>query len=167
MSIIAIGLNLLLVVLLGAALFVGWRLNARLKALRQSHEGFARAVGELNAAARRAEQGLADLRAASDEAGDLLGERMEKARALAQKLERLIEQGGPLAERAPEIDPAAERRLGSLLALARQPRGRPEPEPASDRPMAPAAREPLILRRPSSFDDDLFDMPAEPRSARR
>ena len=62
MSAIAIGLNLMLAGLLAAALMMGYRLNARLKALRESHEGFAKAVAELDAAAARAEQGLADLR---------------------------------------------------------------------------------------------------------
>ncbi|HEY9233445.1 MAG TPA: flagellar positioning protein PflI, partial [Phenylobacterium sp.] len=72
MSAVAIGMNLLLAGLLVAAMVVGVRLNARLKALRESHEGFARAVAELDAAAARAEQGLADLRAATDEAHDAL-----------------------------------------------------------------------------------------------
>jgi len=64
MSLIGIALNMLLAGLLLAALGLGWRLNQRLKALRDSHDGFANAVRELNAAAERAEQGLADLRAA-------------------------------------------------------------------------------------------------------
>ena len=67
MSAIAIGLNLMLAGLLAAALMMGFRLNGRLKALRESHEGFAKAVAELDAAAARAEQGLADLRAAFDD----------------------------------------------------------------------------------------------------
>ena len=62
MSIVAIGMNRMLAGLLVVALVMGYRLNARLKALRESHEGFARAVAELDAAAARAEQGLADLR---------------------------------------------------------------------------------------------------------
>ena len=44
MSIIGIGLNLLLACLLAAALALGWRLNRRLKALRDSHDGFAAAL---------------------------------------------------------------------------------------------------------------------------
>jgi hypothetical protein len=41
--------------------------------LRDSHEGFAKAVADLDRAAMRAEQGLADLRAATDEAADSSG----------------------------------------------------------------------------------------------
>jgi hypothetical protein len=125
MSLIGVLLNLLLASLLVATLGMGWRLNRRLKALRDSHEGFAVAVAELNTAAARAEQGLADLRAATDEAVDILGDRIEKGRTLAGRLDRLIEHAAvPLRAAAPAPDPVAERRLGALLAAARE--ARPE-----------------------------------------
>jgi len=161
MSIVAIGLNLLLVVLLGAALTLGWRLNLRLKALRAGQEGFAQAVAELTAAARRAEQGLADLRAASDQASDELGGRVEAARNLASRLERLIEAGGPLAAQAPKADEKyAERRLGALLASVQQPRVRPEPEPEirAER-HAPRRERELVLDTRVDLEDDLFEAP--------
>jgi hypothetical protein len=153
MSIVALGLNMLLAVLLAAALFMGWRLNGRLKTLRASHEGFAQAVGELNAAARRAEQSLADLRGASDDAAVLLGERIERAQALAARLERALDKAPSLP--AADEDAPGERRLGALIAAARQPRPRLEPERPTSR------REPLVLRTPVRQDDDLFDEPAE------
>ena len=98
MSLVAISMNLLLAVLLAAALIMGWRLNRRLKALRDSHEGFALAVAELDAAARRAEQGLADLRAATDEAAETLGDRVSEARQLSARLERQVREGPALLE---------------------------------------------------------------------
>lgn len=151
MSLIGIALNLLLACLLGAALWMGWRLNKRLTALRDSHDGFAKAVAELNAAAARAEKGLADLRLASDEATDVLADRIEKGRALAQKLERLIDQA-PATPARPEPQEemrSQERRLGALLAAAREARQRPERLVRSE--PAPAARS-----RPA-FEDDLFE----------
>ncbi|WP_374575751.1 DUF6468 domain-containing protein [Phenylobacterium sp.] len=159
MSAIAIGLNLLLAALLTGALAMGWRLNLRLKALRDSQAGFAQAVGELNAAAARAERGLAELRAASDETSEILHERMDKARQLAARLERLIEAGGPAAANAPTaVDEARAERLGALIAAARQPRAREE-TPAERRAVPERAerREPLVLSRPARMDDDLFD----------
>lgn len=152
MSVVGVILNLMLAGLLAAALTLGWRLNRRLKTLRDSHDSFAVAVRELNAAAQRAEQGLADLRAATDEAIDTLADRIEKGRALAAKLERLIAQAPAAAREAPQtrIDPAQERKLGALLAAAREGR------PAAPRAAAP---EPLVLRQPHSVDDDLFDEP--------
>ena len=129
MSAVAIGMNLLLAGLLAAALVIGVRLNARLKALRESHEGFARAVAELDAAAARAEQGLADLRAATDEAHDALADRIGKARALTARLDRQL-QGAPTPRADAVSESDVERvthRLGSLLSAAREPRPQREP----------------------------------------
>ncbi|HEX2817193.1 MAG TPA: DUF6468 domain-containing protein [Phenylobacterium sp.] len=173
MSIIGLAMNLLLAGLLMAALGMGWRLNRRLKALRDSHEGFAVAVAELNTAAARAEQGLADLRSATDEAVDILGDRIEKGRTLAARLDRLIEHAAVPQRAQPAAsladDPVAERRLGALLAAARE--ARPErvmpplrPE-ALRRPEALGradllARAPLERHAPRarrSVEDDLFD----------
>ena len=82
MSDIALIMNALLGALLVGALFVGWRLESRLKALKASHQSFAQAVADLDRAAGRAEQGLADLRAATDEAADSLAGRIERAKTL-------------------------------------------------------------------------------------
>ena len=157
MDIVAIGMNVLLACLLGAALTMGWRLNQRLKALRDSHDGFAIAVRELNTAAERAEQGLADLRAATDEAVDTLADRIEKGRALAAKLERLIVIAP--REAAAQPDPRRddhEKRLGALLAAAREGRGRP-----ADRRAEPASEPlpPLSMRLRMNPEDDLFEDP--------
>jgi hypothetical protein len=100
MSPIALSLNLLLAVLLLGALAVGFRLERRLKALRDSHKGFAEAVGDLDRAAARAETGLANLRTATDEALELLVGRIEKARDLAVKLDQLVARGQTVAEQA-------------------------------------------------------------------
>ncbi len=181
MSIIGIGLNLLLAVLLAATLMMGWRLNRRLKALRDSHAGFAVAVRDLNIAAERAEQGLADLRAATDD----LSDRIEKGRALAVKLEKLLREEPAPRVRAPEStqraevslrmraaepapaprqpaldDIAVERRLGALLSAAREARLRPEEEPLELRQPI-AARPSPRARMIAIEDDDLFeDLPA-------
>lgn len=179
MSLIAIAMNLLLAALLVAAMVVGLRLNKRLKALRDSHAGFEAAVRELNTAAVRAEQGLADLRAATDEAVDMLSDRIEKGRALAAKLEKLVAAAPELprpmaaAERIapramPPVAPAsrvenpAETRLSNLLAMARTRLAAKEAAQA-EAPVA-AEREPLVGRTPlpgrriaSTPDDDLFE----------
>ncbi|MDO8902727.1 MAG: DUF6468 domain-containing protein [Phenylobacterium sp.] len=158
MSLVAISMNVLLAVLLTAALIMGWRLNRRLKALRDSHEGFAQAVAELDAAARRAEQGLADLRAATDEAAETLGDRVAEARQLSGRLERQVREGPALHE-AEAAERAAERRLGALLSGAhelRPPRPRADPE----REISPIARPSRPLSKMArALEEDLFDTP--------
>ena len=170
MTFIGIGMNLLLAALLVATLVLGLRLNRRLQALRDSHDGFEAAVRELNTAAQRAEQGLADLRAATDEATDTLSDRIEKGRALATKLERLVSAAPerpqdsilarPLGTRSmpaamPVRETAAEQRLAALLSAARsrlqaEAEPRVEASPAPSRPRSPP-------RIASAIDDDLFE----------
>ena len=161
MSIIGLVMNVLLAGLLFAALGMGWRLNRRLKALRDSHDGFAVAVQELNTAAVRAEQGLADLRAATDEAVDLLADRIDKGRMLAAKLERLVDQA-PAPQRqaaSPTADPIAERRLGALLAAAREARPERGRAALAERLRPTEAPVPLGRVAPArrNVEDDLFD----------
>lgn len=182
MSLISVGMNLMLAGLLAAALMMGYRLNIRLKHLRDSHDGFAKAVAELDVAAARAEQGLADLRAATDDATDQLADRIEKARALTAKLDRQL-QSAPAAPVRPERMDRAERmvradraapipfrrevpdvdeadvervthRLGALLSAAREPRVRPEAERFVRPDVAPTRQRPR-------FEDDLFDGPTD------
>lgn len=126
MSLTAIVLNGLLAVLLVVALGYGMRLERRLKALRDSHEGFAKAVADLDRAAMRAEQGLADLRAATDEAADTLGERIAQAKALALQLDERLNQ--PMVT----PPPAASGRAGVEKRLSAEPRLAPEPRLAAE-----------------------------------
>ncbi|ATC31431.1 flagellar positioning protein PflI [Caulobacter vibrioides] len=182
MSIVALAMNGFLAVLLIAALIFGWRLERRLKALRDSHEGFAKAVADLDQAAARAEQGLADLRAATDEAAETLAVRIERAQALATQLEERVNRPAPpVAQTAPDretpprptrtMEPPptgspGERRLSAAdfeRLLEREDRAeravRGEPVPR------PAPRPNLSQETPRSrarVDDDLFDGPVDP-----
>lgn len=183
MSLVALAMNGFLAVLLIAALAFGWRLERRLKALRDSHEGFAKAVADLDHAAARAEQGLADLRAATDEAAETLAVRIERAQALAAQLDERVNRplpsptAAPRAERVPaprparavEPPPAAPSAVDRRLSAAdfermldredradRAARGEPIPRPAT--------RPGLTNEAPRSrarIDDDLFDGPGD------
>lgn len=192
MSMTAIALNGLLAILLLIALAFGVRLERRLKALRDSHEGFAKAVADLDRAAMRAEQGLADLRAATDEAADTLADRISKAQALAaqldERLNRPIVTPPPMpSSREPGARPAVEPRATEPRAVPRPIRA-PEPELPPETPRRLRAedfeklldREARIPRdapppsaaRPSApketprsrarIDDDLFEGPEDP-----
>ncbi len=195
MSLIAFAMNGFLAVLLIAALVFGWRLERRLKALRDSHEGFAKAVVDLDRAAARAEQGLADLRAATDEAAETLAVRIERAQALAAQLGELVTKPLPAPTVAPQAQPErpaprlsreappaaapqADRRLSAAdfeRLLDREDRveravrgGEPIPRPASRPGMASSQTSNQTNETPRSrarIDDDLFDGPGENPSA--
>jgi hypothetical protein len=142
MSEIGLMMNGLLAILLLGALAVGWRLEGRLKALKASHQSFSRAVEDLDRAAARAEQGLADLRAATDEAAESLAARVERAGHLVQRLEKLTAE--------------AERAEARLLVA---PRPEPRSEPAQDRVRAEAGRE--RTGRPAQTRESAFARFAE------
>lgn len=158
MSPISLCLNLLLATLLSLTLLLGWRVNRRLKALRDGHAGFTAAVADLDRAAGRAEKGLADLRAATDEAVEFLSGRIEKGRELAAKLERLTATAAHSADRA---EAAA---VKSALA--------PNAAPSVARPAAfdraPFAQAPLAadrLRGRAAPDDRRASLPADAEAA--
>jgi hypothetical protein len=187
MSMTAIALNGLLAILLLIALAFGVRLERRLKALRDSHEGFAKAVADLDRAAMRAEQGLADLRAATDEAADTLADRISQAKALAsqldERLNRPIVTPPPMSSaREPAVRPAVEPRAAPRPMRAPEPELPPEtprrlraedfeklldreariprdaPPPSAARPSAPKE----TPRSRARIDDDLFEGPEDP-----
>ena len=147
MSLVAIGLDLLLVTLLVVALALGLRLNQRLKNLRDGQASFVKAVAELDAAATRADAGLRALRAASEETHDDLLTRIETARVL---IARLDSANGMASARGGEVIAAP----APPASLAGGSSSRPMPAPA------PARRAPV-----RGLDDDLFE--AEPAGAAR
>ena len=164
---ISIALNLLLAGLLCGALWMGWRLNQRLTVLREGQMGFAKAVADLDAAAARAERGLADLKAASDEMAEVLVSRIERARILASKLDQQFEAGARAGLAVDPRDPHASeadiqrlsRNLGALLAQSREARARGRD--VGELPRRPAAEAPprrpaAGMRRRPEFEDELF-----------
>jgi hypothetical protein len=171
MSPISLCLNLLLASLLLATLMLGWRLNRQLKALKDSHAGFAAAVTELDHAATRAERGLSELRAATDETMEFLTGRIEKGRELASKLERLTATAAATLDRAP---PPPTSQISALERVWVKPaneqpaRAPADPEAAAESLVlklsealkagdANMARQ--ALRSRASIDDDLFEAP--------
>ncbi|MBW8858641.1 MAG: hypothetical protein JF570_02620, partial [Caulobacter sp.] len=94
-------MDFVLMGLLVAALWFGVRLDKKLKALRGAHEGFARAVADLDQAAIRAHHSLKELRTDADESQDLLHGRIVAARDLLQKLDTQV---GRAERAARELD---------------------------------------------------------------
>ena len=150
---IAIGLNCILGFLLVCGLFMGMTLNKRLRGLRDSHASFAKAVQELDSAAFRTEASLADLRASTEQARTELGARIDQARLLTQRLDKLTAEAARALEEQPlpltqALSPAMAR--GSVrLDRATQP----------IRPAALATRDAPNPRSKVMVDDDLFDVP--------
>lgn len=181
MSSISVTLELILAMLLLAALIVGVRLERRLKTLREDQAGFGAAVAELNGAVLRAEAGLAELKAASQEAQTTLVDRIQDAKGAAAKLQQTAlkametsQQLEAALARAPEmLARAVAANPGALplntpvsdvrerFALSRRPA--PELEPSrADLLQARLPDPPPITRSRARVDDDLFVEPETP-----
>ncbi|KIC56701.1 hypothetical protein RM53_11675 [Brevundimonas nasdae] len=137
-----------LMVLLIAAVGYGIKLERKLAALRAGQLAFAQAVTELNAAAGRAENALATLRASGQET-DLLHDRIIKAREVKAQLETLI-------ARAPAMAPA---RVVEDEPVRRAPQPAFAPAPASTEDEERAERMAALAQRIQGL--------ASPASSRR
>jgi septal ring factor EnvC (AmiA/AmiB activator) len=163
MSLVALILNLTLGALLVGAIILGQRLDRRLRALRASHNSFAKAVSELDQAALRTQSGLAELKEAAEDARTALAERIDTARALSERLDKQIAEAEAKAEfltkshaaiRAPR--PILLRTQVEAPAQAADPAPAPMTEPAAARP---ALRPFPVSRSRAAVDDELFEAP--------
>jgi ABC-type transporter Mla subunit MlaD len=183
---IALGLNFLLGMLLICGMMLGLRLDQRLRGLRDSHADFAKAVEELDQAALRTEASLAALRERTEEARTELGARIDQARLLTQRLDKLNADAGrlidqPLPVTRPVVQPAQTGAQTASQPAARvveapasptaapraappRPAVRPSAEPVALRPLDRAPRpQPRPPSQPSprsrvTVDDDLFEL---------
>lgn len=147
-------LNLVLMGLLLVALWFGMRLDKRLKALRSSHEDFAKAVHELDDAAIRAHNSLKGLRADADESQDLLHGRILAARELQQKLETQMARAEKLTAEL-EASHSQNRDLASRLeALENAQKMTPMAAVTAPPVQRPNASRPSIDRQ--AFDRDVI-----------
>jgi hypothetical protein len=150
-----VSLELLLAALLTACLVFGFRLERRLRALREGQAGFVKAMSELDGAAQRTEAGLERLRRATEEAGEALTPRIGAAEAAAARLEALTAEAELAARRAED---AAEAVQESARALAAAVPGRRAPEPVVPAPeAAPRLAAPdfaaMLARKPAAASD--------------
>lgn len=142
MSVATIIMNIVLMGLLVAALWFGTRLDKKLKALRGAHEGFAKAVADLDQAAIRAHVSLKELKANGDESQELLHGRIVAARELLLKLETQ-------AGRVDKAQADMERHLAAFAALqsrAEQTARRLEAAPPPVQVVREVVREPEPVR---------------------
>lgn len=147
MSLVALTLNLTLGVLLVGAMMLGLRLDRRLRALRESHLGFAKAVSELDQASLRTQAGLVELKTTAEGVRAELTDQLDKARALADRLVKLTGEADAKAQALVKARAAAPS-LARQLAEGKAPSGLAAAAPTRPRP---------------AVDDDLFELSAQSR----
>lgn len=100
MTLASLAFEGLVCVLLLAAAVMCWRVDRRLRALREGQDGMKETIGALNDAVDRARASLAALDRASKEHGAELKSEVDQARKLCDELRFLNDQGEARFERA-------------------------------------------------------------------
>lgn len=101
-------------------------LDRRLRAMRSGQDGLRDLVRDLNAATSQAVSAIENLKQASAATGEDLGERVRRARALADELALMLEAGDRIADRLdrndkpPVVRPVAARAAAQPAAGPRQ-----------------------------------------------
>jgi septal ring factor EnvC (AmiA/AmiB activator) len=121
MSMAAFAFEVLIAFLLLGAAVMCWRVDRRLKALREGQDGLRQTISDLNDAVDRARASLGQLDRAAKESGAGLEQKVKDAQRLCDELRILNDGAEARAER---------------LARAR----RPDPAPAPRREAAPERR---------------------------
>lgn len=163
MSGVAIALQGVLSLLLVAALAYGVRLERKLRELREGQAGFAKAVGELDHAASRAESGLRALRESTEVAREELADRIDTARALTARLEAAASDAALAVKRLEAAQLSTPSSLGRWRDAPETPSAPRQERSAADAPSRAFVPEPRSAARRLRTDEDLFlDRPAAP-----
>jgi glutamine synthetase type III len=143
-------LDLIIAVLLAATIAYAAVLNSKLNQLRKNRDDLAKLVSAFNDATARAEAGIPKLKRASEEASSTLIDRVEKAQSLRDDLAFMIERADAMANR--------------LEGSVRMARGEAKPAPAPASTMS--ARGPMTRQTSASggLSADPNDGPDDDRS---
>ena len=106
MSVLSIGLNIILMILLGAVIYYARRLSESIAIFRDSRKELRALINDLTKNIDKAENAIKSMRRETDTSADDLHFMITKARALSEELQFIQESGDRLATR---IEKAAEK----------------------------------------------------------
>lgn len=137
-------LDIVLLGVLGAAIYRAWILSRQFERAKADRDAFTQLISALNIAAGRAEDAIDGLKAATVDAGDGLQSKVNAARALQAELEIMLQAGDNLAER--------------LQTAAEKSRSAAAPAPAAPTPAAAARTAPPKTAEPRTrAEKELLD----------
>lgn len=102
----AILIDGIVIILLGATIFVAFRLDRRLQSVRSVQHELASVIRELNTAAARAEAGIQGLKLAAQSSGQELEAQIKNALAAGDELAKLLKATERVGRAAPVVAPA-------------------------------------------------------------
>lgn len=124
--------DVLILAALGATIFRAMKLSRQFEQMQADRKAFESLITALNLASSRAEAAIQGLKGATVEGGERLQEKINKARALSEELEIMVQAGDSLAERL-QVLAEKSRKAATAEAEAPAPSGgvKPALEPRS------------------------------------
>lgn len=110
---LGLGIDILLLVLLGVTMFFGLRLSRQFSEIRADQARLEVLVKQLNEASGRAENAVQAMKKTAIDTSEQLQGRIGKAQALSEELEIMIEAGDSLAERLQHIAEDSRKSVGA------------------------------------------------------
>jgi len=116
-------IDVVIIAMLGATIFYAFRLERRLANMRSAQAALTDVIRELNNSTARAEAGIHGLKAAAVSSGQMLDDKIKRARGLNDELALLLQSGERLGQRLesarPQVAPRTAPRVGgeALRAL--------------------------------------------------
>jgi hypothetical protein len=98
-------IDVVVIALLGATIFYALRLERRLANMRSAQAALGDVIRELNSAATRAEAGIHGLKTAAVSSGQMLDDKIKRARNLNDELALLLQSGERLGQRLESARP--------------------------------------------------------------
>jgi hypothetical protein len=147
-SITGLLLNVLILAALGIAIFYCVRLSKQLNQVRAERKAFETLIQSLNFASARAEGSIQSFKEVATGNGDILQDKINKARAMVDELEIMIQAGDSLADRLQNLAEKSRR----VSMDSNQPETR---QPDANQPAAPS--KPLAAEPRTRAEKELLD----------
>ena len=132
-------LNILILAALGVTIFYCLRLSRQFDQMRADRKVFETLIQGLNAASARAEASIKSFKEVAVGNGDILQDKINKSRAMADELEIMIQAGDSLADRLQGL--AEKSRRASTDAPGQPEAKQPEKHPLAAEPRTRAEKE--------------------------
>lgn len=126
-------LNILILAALGVTIFYCLRLSRQFNQMRADRKAFETLIQSLNFASARAEASIQSFREVAVGNGDILQDKINKARGMAEELEIMVQAGDNLADRLQNLAEKSRRAsTDTSMPEARQPEAQQKQSPAAE-----------------------------------
>jgi hypothetical protein len=156
-SVTGLLLNILILAALGVAIFYCVRLSKQLNQVRAERKAFETLIQSLNFASARAEGSIQSFKEVATGNGDILQDKINKARAMVDELEIMIQAGDSLADRLQNLAEKSRRVSGAIAPESNLGRGAPVDSSQQETRQPEVQSKPLAAEPRTRAEKELLD----------